>query len=258
MEAQMTAMQCELERLRDNLARAVAERLAGEYRISVFTTCARDYTTWKNEYPEGTDRVRGVSIRRFANAEARDLQAFNKYSDWIFAFPHTRDDEMEWLRRQGPWCPKLVEHLERNHRSYDVLIFFTYLYAPTVLGLRVAPERSILVPTAHDEQQLLMIASANGGLLKAITKPIPRIVPGTAPPRFEAKSSASLPVNFLRTTSQAITIPRMAAKGVAIALRKVVSRMASTPRVTVISQCLKVGVKSTPQVKLKEPYTIVA
>ena len=131
--------------------RLIAERMAERHDVEVLTTRARDYTTWKNEYPEGTDRVRGVSIRRFANAEARDLQAFNKYSDWIFAFPHTRDDEMEWLRRQGPWCPALVEHLERHHRSYDVLIFFTYLYAPTVLGLRVAPDRSILVPTAHDE-----------------------------------------------------------------------------------------------------------
>src|SRR4029079_264007 len=40
---------------------------------------------------------------------------------------------------------------ERHHQQYDVLIFFTYLYAPTVLGVRVAPDKSILVPTAHDE-----------------------------------------------------------------------------------------------------------
>lgn len=131
--------------------RLIAERMAERHDVEVLTTCARDYVSWKNEYAEGTDRVRGVSIRRFANAETRDIESFNKYSDWIFNFPHTRDDEMEWLRRQGPWCPALIEHLERHHRSYDVLIFFTYLYAPTVLGLRVAPERSILVPTAHDE-----------------------------------------------------------------------------------------------------------
>jgi glycosyltransferase involved in cell wall biosynthesis len=30
-------------------------------------------------------------------------------------------------------------------------VFFTYLYAPTVLGLEIAPSRSVLVPTAHDE-----------------------------------------------------------------------------------------------------------
>ena len=58
---------------------------------------------------------------------------------------------MEWLKQQGPWCPALLEYLERNHQQFDVLIFFTYLYAPTVLGLEVAPEKSILVSTAHDE-----------------------------------------------------------------------------------------------------------
>lgn len=131
--------------------RLIAERLAGRHEVEVLTTCARDYITWKNEYPEGTDRVRGVTIRRFPNAETRDIRAFNQYSDWIFNYPHTRDDELAWLRRQGPWCPALVEHLEAHHSQYDVLIFFTYLYAPTVLGLAVAPERSILVPTAHDE-----------------------------------------------------------------------------------------------------------
>jgi glycosyltransferase involved in cell wall biosynthesis len=107
--------------------------------------------SWDNEYPEGTDRVRGVTVRRFANARSRDIDAFNRYSEWIFTSAHTREDELEWLKQQGPWCPALVEYLERNHQQYDVLVFFTYLYAPTVLGMRVAPHKSILVPTAHDE-----------------------------------------------------------------------------------------------------------
>jgi glycosyltransferase involved in cell wall biosynthesis len=131
--------------------RLIAERLAERHDVEVLTTCARDYITWNNEYPEGADRIRGVTVRRFANAHPRDIEAFNRYSDWIFNHPHTRDDEMRWLEEQGPWCPPLVEYLERHHRSYDALIFFTYLYAPTVLGLAVAPDRSILVPTAHDE-----------------------------------------------------------------------------------------------------------
>jgi glycosyltransferase involved in cell wall biosynthesis len=131
--------------------RLIAERMAARHQVDVLTTCARDYITWKNEYPEGADRVRGVTVRRFASAETRDIQAFNRYSDWIFNYPHSDADEMEWLKQQGPWCPALVEHLERHHRSYDVLIFFTYLYAPTVLGMKVDPSRSILVPTAHDE-----------------------------------------------------------------------------------------------------------
>jgi glycosyltransferase involved in cell wall biosynthesis len=131
--------------------RLIAERLAQRHQVEVLTTCARDYITWQNEYPEAPDRIRGVTVRRFANARTRDISAFNRYSDWIFSTPHTAADELEWLRQQGPWCPALIEYLEKHHASYDALVFFTYLYAPTVLGLNVAPSRSILVPTAHDE-----------------------------------------------------------------------------------------------------------
>jgi glycosyltransferase involved in cell wall biosynthesis len=132
-------------------ARLIAERLAQRHQVEVLTTCARDYIAWTNEYPEGVDRVRGVAVRRFATSETRDIQEFNRFSDWIFNYPHTDADEQDWLRRQGPVAPGLIEHLQRTHRSYDVLIFFTYLYAPTALGLQIDPSRSILVPTAHDE-----------------------------------------------------------------------------------------------------------
>ena len=135
----------------EQLCRLIAERLAQQHDIEVLTTCARDYVTWKNEYPEGPDRIRGVTVRRFANAQTRDLESFNRYSAWIYSTPHSRADEMEWLKQQGPWCPALVEHLRRHHQQYDVIVFFTYLYATTVQGLGVSPSRSILVPTAHDE-----------------------------------------------------------------------------------------------------------
>jgi glycosyltransferase involved in cell wall biosynthesis len=135
----------------EHLCRLLAERLVASHEVDVLTTCARDYVTWKNEYPEGSDRVRGVTVRRFANARTRDLAAFNKYSEWIYTHAHSRADEMEWLKQQGPWCPALIEYLRRHHQQYDVLIFFTYLYVPTVLGLEVAPQRSVLVSTAHDE-----------------------------------------------------------------------------------------------------------
>ena len=131
--------------------RLIAERLASKHHVEVLTTCAQDYITWKNEYPEGSDRVRGVTVRRFANARSRDIHAFNRYSEWIFNNAHSREDEMEWLKQQGPWCPPLLEYVDRNQHQYDVLIFFTYLYAPTVMGAKIAPHKSILVPTAHDE-----------------------------------------------------------------------------------------------------------
>lgn len=134
--------------------RLVAERLAQRHQVDVLATCARDYVTWANEYPEGPDRLRGVTVRRFATARTRDLQAFNRLSERVYHEKHSAQDEMEWLKQQGPWAPGLVDYLQRHHQSYDVLVFFTYLYAPTVLGIKVAPQKSVLVPTAHDEPPL--------------------------------------------------------------------------------------------------------
>jgi glycosyltransferase involved in cell wall biosynthesis len=136
----------------EHLCRLVAERLAAaHHEVDVLTTCARDYVTWRNEYAEGADRVRGVTVRRFANSKVRDIEAFNRYSEWIFNNPHTRADELTWLEQQGPWSPPLIDYLRRTQQQYDVLIFFTYLYAPTVMGLQVNPGKSVVVTTAHDE-----------------------------------------------------------------------------------------------------------
>jgi glycosyltransferase involved in cell wall biosynthesis len=138
----------------ESLARALAERLAGDRGITVFTTCARDYVTWRNELPAGTSAEGGVTVRRFAVREERDLEAFNRFSETLYGRPHTDEDERTWLRRQGPYVPELVRALGEERDRFDAVVFFTYLYYPTCEGLRAAPERSLLVPTCHDEPPL--------------------------------------------------------------------------------------------------------
>jgi glycosyltransferase involved in cell wall biosynthesis len=136
------------------LARAVAERLARETNVTVFTTCARDYVTWRNELPEGTTYLDGVEVVRFRCEEERDLAAFNALSDSLYGTPHGEEAELLWLRRQGPYVPGLVARLEECRGRFTAILFFTYLYFPTYWGLKAAPERAILVPTAHDEPAL--------------------------------------------------------------------------------------------------------
>jgi glycosyltransferase involved in cell wall biosynthesis len=138
----------------ETLARVLAERMAADQAVTVFTTCARDYVTWRNERPAGTQQEGPVRVRRFAVEEERDLAAFNRYAETLYGRPHSDDDERVWLRRQGPYVPELVHALREEHDRYEAVVFFTYLYYPTCEGLRAAPERSVLVPTCHDEPPL--------------------------------------------------------------------------------------------------------
>lgn len=136
------------------LARAVAERLSSSHAVTVFTTCARDYVTWRNELPAGEQVIAGVRVRRFPVEAERDLAAFNAFAEPLYVRPRSRDEEVEFLRRQGPCVPRLVEALSEAKDRFAAIVFFTYLYYPTCWGLHAAPERSILVPTTHDEPPL--------------------------------------------------------------------------------------------------------
>jgi len=135
--------------------RLIAERVASAgHAVTVYTTCAKDYTTWDNVYRPGTETINGITVRRFRVAKPRDMASFNEYSDWIFFHEHTEKDELEWLDRQGPLTPDLLNALEKDESEHDAFIFFTYLYYTTYWGMKGIRGRKTLVPTAHDEPAL--------------------------------------------------------------------------------------------------------
>jgi glycosyltransferase involved in cell wall biosynthesis len=134
--------------------RLLAEQVSARHDVEVLTTCARDSRTWKNEYSEGVDRVRGALVRRFAVTQTRDPRSFKQLSDLVYSSPGVRADELEWVRRGGPWSPGLIEHIKRQHRTYDALIFFSLCSPLTVHGVPIAPDRSVLFPYLQLEPAL--------------------------------------------------------------------------------------------------------
>src|SRR5437764_15378920 len=63
----------------------VAQRMAGYWQTEVLTTCALDYMTWENRYPEGLEEAGGTVIRRFPVDAPRDVAAFNRLSEELHA-----------------------------------------------------------------------------------------------------------------------------------------------------------------------------
>lgn len=130
-------------------ARYVAEHLAPHATVEVLTTCARDYLTWANELPPGVDHVNGVVVRRFPVRHQRDTDLFGRRSQSVFEHAHSHNDEIDWLDSEGPTSPELIRYIRRNPDGYDYFIFFSYRYYHSYHGIRAAPSRALLVPTAE-------------------------------------------------------------------------------------------------------------
>lgn len=135
----------------EQLCRAWAERLARRHAVTVYTTCARDYLSWADHYPPGEALSGGVRVRRFPVDAPRDMAAFDHFSRQIFGAPHGAADELEWMRRQGPYSTPLLAALAAARDEHDLFVFMTYLYATSFFGLPLVAEKAVLAPTAHDE-----------------------------------------------------------------------------------------------------------
>lgn len=133
------------------LCRDVAEHLSKYCDVDVITTCAIDYVTWKNEYDAGETRINNVLVKRFPVDFPRDIKRFNKCSEKVLCKDHSIDEEIEWMKLQGPYSTKLFKFIEDNKDHYDLFFFFTYLYCTTFFGLPLVANKAILVPAAHDE-----------------------------------------------------------------------------------------------------------
>ena len=131
--------------------RWLTEHLSQYYDVHVITTCALDYTRWDNYYPPGRDQINGVQVHRFRVDQPRDVKRFDRLTAQLLGHPYTYLDGLEWMRQQGPLSTGLFEFLLWQRSSYDVFVFFTYLYATTYFGLQLVPDKAVLVPTAHDE-----------------------------------------------------------------------------------------------------------
>lgn len=152
-------------------ARMLAERLVSRlgWEVEVLTTCALDARTWADEYPPGDVDVNGVRVHRFRSAAGRD-PGFEAFSAGVLRSPEAAStaDGQRWIDLQGPVNPDVIAAAAGG--DADVVVFYPYLYHPTVRGVVAVGKRSVMHPAAHDEPPLRLplfrdVFAAAGGLV---------------------------------------------------------------------------------------------
>ncbi|MEJ2211837.1 MAG: glycosyltransferase family 4 protein, partial [Anaerolineae bacterium] len=137
----------------ETFARHLAEHLPrDEFEVTVLTTCGRDLLTWRNEYPAGETRIGGLRVLRFPiDHERRDARLFRRLDGRANRRePLTPEEQADWLENAAH-SPALYSHLARHGGDYDLTILLPYLFATTLYGSAICPEKSVVCPCLHDE-----------------------------------------------------------------------------------------------------------
>jgi hypothetical protein len=133
--------------------RDIALRLAERHDVTILTTCAADYVTWENEFPAGDDDGRprdGAPLSRCK--QPRRLKRFADLSDEVFDGPRPTPAGRMVRERTGPTAPRSSTTCAPRDSSYDLVLFWTFRYAPSFFGVPLVRDRAVLLPTAEEDR----------------------------------------------------------------------------------------------------------
>lgn len=138
-----------------------AEKLAFDYvsilseshDVTVCTTAAKNYVTWKNEFKTGITENDSYKIIRFPVTKKRNIYHMNEILDRCLKDGDSvsLENQMLFLKEQGPYCPEIIEYVTKEQSSFDLIILIGYLYYPVVMSIPLLKVPFVIVPTFHDE-----------------------------------------------------------------------------------------------------------
>lgn len=141
----------------EQAARTLAEHVVADlgWEAEALSTCALDNRSWADEYEPGTVELNGVQVSRF-RSEAGRAPDFDKVSGKLMSVPHRVPiaDADRWIDLQGPCSAGLLDAVAST--DADLVVFYPYLYHPTVRGVPLVGRRAVMHPAGHDEAPLYL------------------------------------------------------------------------------------------------------
>lgn len=119
--------------------------------VEVLTTCSRDVgSNWyKDYYPARETTIDNLLVRRFPVRKG-NARLFHEINARLINGLLVSEKQAEAFFQNSINSDELLEFIKQAP-SESVFIFMPYQYGTTVLGSRIYPERSFLIPCLHDE-----------------------------------------------------------------------------------------------------------
>ena len=124
--------------------------------VRVLTTCARDYVTWRNEFPPGAGRVNGIPVERFpCRTRARPGRLRRPVRACLPGRTRCRTSSTGSTARARPARASMSAASQRHRRRVRLRAALQRALSPRRTTARASPRRrAVLVPTAEREAAL--------------------------------------------------------------------------------------------------------
>lgn len=154
----------------------LAERLSSYYDVDILTTKIINYNTFEEYYTTSHEVVDKINILRFSCTPfdsylhkkwknrtkwsrkiRRSLFRLHLLKPLANLFPVWNmgvKSEIEMLKSHGFYSVDLLQYLKGHQDKYKAIIFMTFLWPHTIFGTMIAPHKSILIPTVHNQSDL--------------------------------------------------------------------------------------------------------
>ncbi|MDE6592821.1 MAG: glycosyltransferase family 4 protein [Oscillospiraceae bacterium] len=125
--------------------------------VEILTTCVKEFVSdWsENFYPEGTEIIKGVPVRRFKAAK-RDKDAFDRVNIKLMNGIMPSAAEEEIFINEMVNSPELYRYIREHREEYSAFFFIPYMFGTTYFGVKACPEKAVMIPCFHNEAYVYM------------------------------------------------------------------------------------------------------
>lgn len=160
--------------------RMLAERLVDKYNVEVLTTCIKKYNQRINYYEEGVETINEVTVRRFNSSLYNNIRhryhnrskrwiklrmrlfntpLFKILARWSLFWDVAKNDEIRSTRGSIFYSENLFNYIQEHKDEYKAIICITLIHPTSYYTTLYAGEKTIIIPTLHQEKDSFMYMS---------------------------------------------------------------------------------------------------
>lgn len=125
---------------------------AAGVELEILTTCVKQFdSNWNENFHKPGETVEGgIKVIRFP-AGKRNSAEFDRVNRILMRGRVPKESDQKIFFDEMINSPELYKYMAEHKDDYSLFVYVPYMFGTTVNGIKVCPEKSVVIPCFHDE-----------------------------------------------------------------------------------------------------------